>query len=164
MKKYLLIFAFLIPTTFWAQYLLNNEELIYSFETNKGKKMSLVKDKKNQYIQYRYGTKSKVEMEFPTERTKASWRQFHYNSYMRGGGKENAGMEIDNLLFKNNGYEYVIFRTYHAEGEDYSAGILIKDSKGKETRIEGNYKTLKGCFCILADTGMIQIEDIGLRF
>lgn len=85
MKKYLLIFAFLIPTTFWAQYLLNNEELIYSFETNKGKKMSLVKDKKNQYIQYRYGTKSKVEMEFPAERTKASWRQFHYNSYMRGG-------------------------------------------------------------------------------
>lgn len=73
-------------------------------------------------------------------------------------------MEIDNLLFKNNGYEYLIFRTYHAEGEDYSAGILINDSKGKETRIEGNYKTVKGCFCILADTGMIQIEDIGLRF
>ncbi len=164
MKKNLFIFAFLIPSTFWAQYLLPNENIIYSFETKNGKKMSLVKDKANHYIQYRFGTKNKVEMEFPAKRTPESWQKFHYNSYMRGGGKDNAGMEIDNLLFKNNGYEYVIFRTYHAEDEDFSAGILIRDSKGKESRISGNYKTVKGCICNLEDTGMIQKEDIGLSF
>nr|WP_314495230.1 hypothetical protein [uncultured Chryseobacterium sp.] len=164
MKKYLLILIFLIPVTCWAQYLLSNEEIVYSFETKNGKIMSLVKDKANQYIQYRFGTKNKVEMEFPARKTKESWQKFQYNSYMRGGGKDNAGMEIDNLLFKNNGYEYVIFRTYHAEGEDFSAGILIKDSKGKETRITGNYKTVKGCICNLEETGMIQKEDIGLSF
>lgn len=164
MKKYIFILTFLIPATFWAQYLLPNEEVIYSFETKNGKKMSLVKDKKNQYIQYRFGTKNKVEMEFPAERTKESWKKFHYNSYMRGGGKDNAGMEIDNLLFKNNGYEYVIFRAYHSEGNDYSAGIIIKDSKGKESRISGNYKTVERCICNLQDTGMIEREDIGLTF
>lgn len=164
MKKYIFILTFLIPATFWAQYLLLNEEIIYSFETKNGKKMSLVKDKTNQYIQYRFGTKNKVEMEFPAERTKENWKKFHYNSYMRGGGKDNAGMEIDNLLFKNNGYEYVIFRSYHAEGEDFSAGIIIKDNKGKESRISGNYKTVKGCICNLEDTGMIEKEDIGLSF
>lgn len=164
MKKFLFILTFLIPATFWAQYLLPNEEVIYSFETKNGKKISLVKDKTNQYIQYRFGTKNKVEMEFPSERTKESWKKFHYNSYMRGGGKDNAGMEIDNLLFKNNGYEYVIFRAYHAEGNDYSAGIIIKDSKGKENRISGNYQTVKGCICNLKETGMIEIEDIGLSF
>lgn len=164
MKKLLIILYLLIPLTFWAQYLLPNEEVIYSFQTKNGKKMSLVKDKTNQYIQYRFGTRNKVEMEFPAERTKESWKKFHYNSYMRGGGKDNAGMEIDNLLFKNNEYEYVIFRAYHSEGNDYSAGIIIKDSKGKESRISGNYKTVKGCICNLEETGMIEREDIGLTF
>jgi len=164
MKKYIFILTFLIPATFWAQYLLPNEEVVYLFETKNGKRMSLVKDKKNGYIQYRFGSKNKVEMEFPAERTKESWKKFHYNSYMRGGGKDNAGMEIDNLLFKNNGYEYVLFRAYHSEGNDYSAGIIIKDSKGKESRISGVYKTVKGCICNLEDTGMIEKEDIGLSF
>ncbi len=164
MRKYIFILTFLIPATFWAQYLLPNEEVVYSFETKNGKKMSLVKDKTNQYIQYRFGTKNKVEMEFPAERTKESWKKFHYNSYCRGGGIQNAGMEIDNLSFNNNGYEYLLFRTYHAEGEVYTAGIIIKDKKGKETRIKGNYKTLEGCICNLQDTGMIEREDIGLTF
>lgn len=150
--------------TIWAQYLLPNEEVIFSFQTRSGKKMSLVKDKTNQYIQYRFGSLNKVEMQFPSERTKESWQKFHYNSYMRGGGKENAAMEIDNLSFNNKGYDYVIFRTYHSEGQDFSAGIIIKDSKGKETRISGIYKTVKGCICNLEDTGMIVREDIGLNF
>ncbi len=164
MKKHILLFLFLIPATIWSQYLLPNEEIIYSFETKNGKKMSLVKDKSNKYIQYRFGTKSKIEMEFPANRTKESWKQFHYNSYWRGGGIQNAGMEVDNLQFTNDGYQYLLFRTYHAEGEVYSAGIIITDKKGKETHIIGNYKTVKGCICNLEDTGMIEIEDIGLNF
>ncbi|HEX7869659.1 MAG TPA: hypothetical protein VF455_06040 [Chryseobacterium sp.] len=164
MKKLFIILYLLVPLTFWAQHLLPNEEVIYSFETKNGKKMSLVKDKTNKYIQYSFGTKNKVEMEFPAERTKESWKKFHYNSYWRGGGIQNAGMEIDNLSFNNNGYDYLLFRTYHAEGEVYTAGIIIKDKKGKETRIKGNYKTVEGCICNLQDTGMIEREDIGLTF
>lgn len=164
MKKLIFILTFFIPLTFWAQHLLPNEEVIYSFSTQNGKKMTLVKDKNNQYIQYRFGTANKIEMEFPKERTKESWKKFHYNSYFRGGGIDNAAMEIYNLLFTNNGFEYVIFRAYHSEGNDYSAGIVIKDSKGKETRIKGNYKTVKGCICNLEETGMIEREDIGLTF
>jgi len=164
MKKLLIILYLLIPLTFWAQHILPNEEVIYSFSTQNGKKMTLVKDKNNQYIQYRFGTANKIEMEFPKERTKESWKKFHYNSYFRGGGIDNAAMEIDNILFTNNSFEYVIFRAYHSEGNDYSAGIVIKDSKGKETRIKGNYKTVKGCICNLEETGMIEREDIGLTF
>ncbi|UQB68248.1 hypothetical protein [Epilithonimonas zeae] len=164
MKNYILILLFLIPSTIWSQYLLPNEEIVYSFETKNGKKMALVKDKTNKYIQYRFGTKSKIEMEFPKERTKESWKQFHYNSYWRGGGVANAGMEIDNLQFFNNGVEYLLFRTYHAEGEVYSAGIIVTNKTKKTTRIIGNYKTVKGCICNLQDTGMIEIEDIGLSF
>ena len=164
MKKLLIILYLLVPLTFWAQHLLPNEEVIYSFNTQNGKKMTLVKDKNNKYIQYRFGTPSKIEMKFPKERTKESWKKFHYNSYWRGGGIQNAGMEIDNLSFNHNGYDYLLFRTYHAEGEVYTAGIIIKDKKGKETRIKGNYKTVKGCICNLEETKMIEREDIGLTF
>ncbi|WP_165602532.1 hypothetical protein [Chryseobacterium arthrosphaerae] len=51
MKKYLLLSAFVFPLSLWAQYLFPNEEIIYSFETKNGKKMTLVKDKKEAYIQ-----------------------------------------------------------------------------------------------------------------
>ena len=165
MKKHILLFLFLIPATIWSQYLLSNEEIIYSFETKNGKKMSLVKDKFNKYIQYRFGTKSKIEMEFPANKTKESWKQFHYNSYWRGGGVANAGMEVENLQFFNDGVEYILFRTYHAEGEEYSAGIIVTNKTKKTTRIIGNYKSVKGCICNLEDTGMIQKEEnIGLSF
>jgi hypothetical protein len=50
--------------------------------------MVLVKDKGNEYIQYRFGSKDRVEMEFPLNRNKDSWKQFKYNSYHRGGENE----------------------------------------------------------------------------
>lgn len=137
-----------------------NEETIYSFTTKNGKRMSLVKDKKNKYIQYRFGTSNKIEMEFPKERNRESWKKFQYNSYWRGGGIENSAMQIDNLLFSNNSFEYLLYRTYHAEGHTFS----VKDTKGKETRINGSYKTVKGCICNLESTKMIKKEDIGLSF
>ena len=46
----------------------------------------------------------------------------------------------------------------------YGKITLYTDKKGKETHIIGNYKTVKGCICNLEDTGMIEIEDIGLNF
>jgi hypothetical protein len=161
MKKFSILLCFLIPLSFWAQYLLPNEEIIYSFDTKNGKKMSLVKDKTNRYIQYRFGTKNKIEIEFPKERTKESWKQFTYNSYHRGGGKENAAMDLEYLLFTINGYKYLLFRTYHAEDESFSTGITVTDSKSKETEIKGIYKTRKGCMCNLEDTTGKK-EDFGL--
>ncbi|KPE49559.1 hypothetical protein [Chryseobacterium indologenes] len=159
--KYLILFT-LFPAVLWAQYLRPNEEIIYSFETGNGKKMTLVKDKQDEYIQYRFGSKNKIEMEFPPERNKESWKRFRYNSYYRGGGKQNAGMELNYLLFTNNGYSYKLYRTYQAEDESFSAGIIITDTKGKETDIESSYKTVKGCLCSLEDNKLIKKEDFGL--
>lgn len=160
--KYLILLALSIPSILWSQYLRPNEEIIYSFETKTGKKMALVKDKENEYIQYRFGSKDHIEMEFPQKRTKESWKKFKYNSYLRGGGKQNSGMELNYLSFTNNGYEYQLFKTYYAEDESYSTGITITDSKGKETNITGLYKTIKGCMCYLRDSGLIEKEDSGL--
>lgn len=159
--KYLILLT-LFPAFLWAQYLRPNEETVYSFETKNGKKMALVKDKNNEYIQYRFGSKNKVEMEFPTERNKESWKKFTYNSYYRGGGKQNSGMELNYLLFTNNGYSYKLYRTYQAEDESYSAGVTVTDSKGRETDIAGSYKTVKGHLSSLEDNKLIKKEDFGL--
>lgn len=160
--KYLILLALSIPSIIWSQYLRPNEEIIYSFETKTGKKMALVKDKENEYIQYRFGSKDHIEMEFPQERTKESWKKFKYNSYLRGGGKQNSGMELNYLSFTNNGYAYQLFKAYYAEDESNSTGIAITDSKGKETNITGLYKTIKGCMGYLRDSGLIEKEDSGL--
>ncbi|MBL3550394.1 hypothetical protein [Chryseobacterium sp. KMC2] len=162
MKKYLILFSLVLPLSVWAQYLLPNEEILYSFETKTGKKMALVKDKKNEYIQYRFGSKDHVEMEFPAEKTKDSWKKFKYRSYMRGGGKQNAGMELNYLTFTNKEYQYQLFRTYYAEDNSNSTGITVTDTKGKETDINGIYKTIKGCMCHLEESGLIEKEDTGL--
>ncbi|UKB83584.1 hypothetical protein LF887_21660 [Chryseobacterium sp. MEBOG06] len=160
--KYLILLSLSVPTILWSQYLRPNEEIIYSFETKTGKKMALVKDKENEYIQYRFGIRDHIEMEFPKERTKESWKKFKYNSYLRGGGKQNSGMDLNYLSFTNNGYQYQLFKTYYAEDESYSTGITITDSTGKETNITGLYKTIKGCMCYLGDSGLIEKEDSGL--
>lgn len=160
MRKYMLFLLLMVPMFFWAQYLLPNEETIFSFETKNGKIMSLVKDKKNEYIQYRFGNKNHVEMEFPAARTKESWKQFTYSSYHRGGGKQNAGMDLNYLSFTNNGYKYLLFRSHYAEDESLSTGVTVTDSKGKETDIAGIYKTIKGCMCNLEETE-VNKEDFG---
>ncbi|WP_130735837.1 hypothetical protein [Flavobacterium sp. J27] len=53
--------TFWIYSLFFAQnYLLPNEELIFGFETQRGKKLVLAKDKNNAYIIYRFGTIEKL--------------------------------------------------------------------------------------------------------
>lgn len=160
--KYLLLLLSFIPTVLWSQYLRSNEEVIYSFDTKAGKKMVLVKDKGNEYIQYRFGSKDRVEMEFPLNRNKDSWKQFKYNSYHRGGGKRNAGMDLEYLNFVNNGYTYSIFKSYYAEDGSLSTGITVTDSKGKSTDINGIYKSIKGCLCNLEDIGLVEKDNSGL--
>jgi hypothetical protein len=142
----------------------DNEEIIYSFKTKSGKQLIIVKDTANAYIQYRFGKEKNIEMKYPEISSKESWNKFKYNSYLRGGGKENAGMEIDNLQFKKNGYTYLIYRAYFAENEKNSAGIIITDSQNKEIRINGIASTITGCICNLEDTQLIEKTDIGLSF
>ena len=144
--------------------LYDNEEVVYSFKTRNGKEMLIVKDTSNVYIKYRYGKNGNIEMEYPQEYTKQSWKKFEYNSYWRGGGAANSGMEIDNLQFTNNGYTYLVYRAYFAEDESNSAGIIITDPDNKEIRIDGDPKTIQGCICNLEDIGQIEKSDIGLSF
>lgn len=166
MKFYISLFILFFSLKFHSQYVLDNELIMYSFDTKNQKKMVLVKDKNNEYIQYRFGSENKIEMQFPAARTKDSWKMFHYIFYSRGGGKANSGQEIANLSFAVSGYEYVIYDTYFSEHEKLATGILVKNlALDKTFRIKGILKNRKGSlFYLNSDTPLEFDESLGFEF
>ncbi|WP_426094356.1 hypothetical protein [Flavobacterium sp. DSR2-3-3] len=144
---------------FAQKYLLPNEKLIYSFETQNGKKLVLAKDQNDKYIIYRFGTKNKIEFEFP-EKTKESWNLFKYSFYLRGGGIQNEGMDLNYIKFINGDYKYVVHDTYYAVGNVNSILIKITNLKNnKTTDIRGKEKTQKGNLTDFRFNKLLEIED-----
>lgn len=157
----LIILILLVSTnlTFAQKYLLPNEVLIYSFETQNGKKVVLAKDKNEKYIIYRFGTKSKIEFEYP-EKTKESWDKFKYSFYLRGGGIQNEGMDLNYIKFTNNDYKYVIYDTYYAVENQTFIGIKIINLKNNKTiDIKGKKSTRKGSLINFRFNKLLKIED-----
>jgi hypothetical protein len=139
--------------------LLPNEICIFSFETNKGKIAMLCKDKENTYLIYRFGTKNKIEFEFP-QKTKDSWSKFKYSHYSRGGGKKNSAEDLNHISFINNEFQYIIFDSYYSESNEFDVGILIRNTKtGKTKEIKGQLKTKKGKLYNFKGSELLEIEE-----
>lgn len=130
----------------------DNEEVLFSFKTqNAAKTLSICVSKNQQdYIVYRFGTKKNIELEFPNDRND-SWSNFTYSYYLRGGGKANAGLDLNHLSFIRNGYEYQVYQEYSAEDGLINVGIRINEKatnrkieiKGLSNSIIGNLITLR---------------------
>ena len=60
------------------------------------------------YLQYRFGLPEKIELEFPKDRT-GTQQQFKYSHYFR------ARVDLTEISFTNNGYEYQITDDYNGE-------------------------------------------------
>jgi hypothetical protein len=149
----------LCTTSFAQSFNLPNEEVVFSFTTQSGKLVTLNKDKTNEYLIYRFGTKSKIEFEFP-EKTKASWSQFKFSFYMRGGGAQNEGMDLNYVYFTNKEFQYIIFDTYYAAGNKHDIGIKIINLQTKKaTTIKGIRKTQVGNLTDFRDNNLLEIGE-----
>lgn len=140
----------------------DDEEVLFSFKIeNSAKILSICLSKKQpDYIVYRFGTKEKIELEFP-EIKSDSWTKFTYSYYLRGGGKENGGMDMNYLSFENGGYEYQIYQEYTAKDELTKVGVKIKEkSTNKETDIKGLSNTKIGSLINLRGNNKIKIENL----
>ena len=157
-------FLFLFTNLCFGQdYLLHNEELIYSFKVKNGKMMFLVKDKENKYIVYRFGSSNKIELEYP-QKNKQSWNKFTYSYYSRGGGKANDAMELYSIYFKVNNFEYTIYKDYYSENESFKTGILIINNLNKRVLdIKGKYNSIKGNPNLLKSENLINEEQERIR-
>jgi len=91
---WIFIAAFHFATSSSGQLSYPDEQILISFKTREGKTVSLSSEMENRYIVFRIGTDIKTEMEFP-RKTKESWQKFKYSSYLRGGGAENEGLDLN---------------------------------------------------------------------
>ena len=159
--RHLIFFALLTLTItiFGQNFTLPNEEVDFSFNIKNGKKITLNKEKANNYLIYRFGTKDKIEFEFPGK-SESSWTDFKYSFYLRGGGTQNEGMDLNYIYFTNKNFQYVIYDTYFAAGNKQNIGIKIMDLKtGKTTNIKGNKKTQKGTLVNFRDNNLLEIGE-----
>jgi hypothetical protein len=60
------------------------------------------------YLQYRYGRPGEIELEFPSSRT-GTQQMFQYSHYLR------YQVDLTEIKFQIDGYEYQIFDTYNGE-------------------------------------------------
>ena len=109
-------------------YKLENEIYVCGFKTYHQKFMTLCIDTNQQYLVYRFGSENKVELEYPKDKTK-SWELFVYSFYYRGGGKENAALDLNELTFKKGDYSYKVYQYWSAETEETECGIEVKNTR-----------------------------------
>ncbi len=136
-----------------------NEEILLNFQmVDLDKYMSVCMPKDQQeYIIYRFGTKEDIELEY-SDKTESSWDKFTYSYYLRGGGKENEGLDLNYLYFENGGYKYQIYEEYSANNDDTSVGILVTNLEtGVETDLKGVSESIKGSLIELRGNEKINL-------
>ena len=126
------------------------EEVVFGFTLKKTNKIVLVcSQKDNKYMVYRFGTKDKVELQYPSVLNAASWKAFRYSGYSRGG-MNNSPMEMHSLTFTNNHVTYKISEDWDGDHHASWADIII-DLNGKKTKLAGNASSKNGSLGLLRD-------------
>ncbi len=137
-----------------------NEDILFSFKIANSNKSASICISKNQqdYIIYRYGTEDKIELEYPVK-TDDSWSLFTYSYYLRGGGPDNIGLDLNYLSFKNDGYTYVLYEEYDSESDIPLIGIKVTNQEtNEETDIPGDSNSMNGTLISLRDNAKIKIN------
>ena len=94
------------------------------------------------YVQYRFGTPGKVELEYPAEKG-GSQDKFEYYHYFR------AQFDETEISFSSGGYRYAIFDDYNGEMRPAvsSQGVRVEDpgnSKKSTLECQGRAKAAYG--------------------
>ncbi|WP_313133269.1 hypothetical protein [Anaerocolumna sp.] len=135
------------------------EKVVFGFRVADSKKsVSICMADDESYIVYRFGTMDNIELEFPEDREN-SFIYFTYSYYLRGGGVENAGLDLNSFKFSNGGYQYQVYNDYDAEAGIKAVGIRVTEEKtGKETDIAGDSNTVIGSMLPFRDMEKIVVE------
>lgn len=135
------------------------EKVVFGFQIADSKRAaSICMADDESYIVYRFGTKDNIELEFPEDREN-SFSYFTYSYYLRGGGIENAGLDLNSFKFSNGGYQYQVYDDYEAETGIKAVGIRVTDEKtGKETDITGDSNSVIGSMLPFRDMEKIVVE------
>jgi len=136
-----------------------DEDVLLSFKIANSKKTAsiCISKQKSNYIIYRYGKSDDIELEYP-DTTQSSWNKFTYSYYVRGGGTDNEGLDLNYLDFENGEFRYEIYEEYDSESNGTTIGITVTNLKtGEKTDIQGVGNSIKGSLIDLRNNDKMNI-------
>lgn len=147
-----------IPAQLNVQLCNKNEAVVFAFQLQNKKWVSLCKEENENYLVYRFGTADKVELQYPSVLDNTSWQKFSFQGYERGGGKMNAAMSYAYLGFTNSDVDYEIAESWSSETDEEHCGISIITEK-KTINLAGLLKSRKGYLLQLRNNEKIKQEE-----
>ncbi len=139
------LFLLIIASSFIKQ-----DVELFSFEDEVGKRYVLSSDVEGSYIYFSITGTDSMEMMYPSIEmmnydSLNSWELFRYSYYFRGGGQENAGLDLNYVYFTYDSTKYVLYNNYSAEEDQETFGLKMIDLRNDSTSlIEGMEGTRKG--------------------
>jgi len=126
-----------------------NERLVFAFQLQNKKWVSVCKEEKEKYLVCRVGTVDKIDFQYPSVLDSSSWKKFSFNSYTREFGKKDVAMHFSYLDFNYNNSKYEVYETLDAEARQEHCGIkIIKTKSNSDT--EGVLNTREGNLLVLS--------------
>ncbi|MGI4759076.1 MAG: hypothetical protein ACRYF0_00110 [Janthinobacterium lividum] len=123
------------------------ETTVFSFRTSRGKVASLCEGPKAAYLVYRFGTASKVELQYPAVLDTSSWRKFTYHKHYYDG-TNNASEDVNQLSFTIGTVEYMLFDNRYGFLDEYKQNDHHRkigiDVSMKGVRISGSEDSANG--------------------
>jgi hypothetical protein len=136
------------------------EVVYFSFKTRNDKTMTLSHNTTTNTLIYRFSNAKAVELEI-TDDLNDDTPVFTYGYYHRGGGADNAGLDLNQVRFETDDFKYEIYDNWSAEDNISSIGISVTDkTTGKQTNISGVLNTRSGRLPDLWAKELIPVENI----
>lgn len=134
--------------TYDSNLCLPTENLVVRFDMkDSDKTLAVCMDKEKKYLVYRFGTKDKIEFEYPENKDNA-WANFSYRHQDNTG--ENKSESLDTLTFQNGDYEYVVYERVADQNTFVGVTVTTLSTK-KETNRQGDASTIAGVWYDLTE-------------
>lgn len=131
----------------------HTDKIIFSFITTDNSRVDVLTDTSEGYLRFKISLKDKIQFQFPdTVDSESSWKRFTYSYYIRGGGRENEGLDLNYLYFTSGSVKYVIYDAFSASEDKYTCGYkTIDPDRGNTNDYPGKIETRKGSLMELRD-------------
>ena len=124
-------------------------EIFRSNSTTHGRPVHIAKATDDAYLVYRHGKGGQIELEYPADKAN-SWAAMKYYNYLRGGGTDNEGLDINQLYFYHGQYKYVVYNDTYSE--KLHTGLMMIDKAARnEIDLKADPATVKGTLITLRD-------------
>ncbi len=107
-----------------------------------------------------FGTKDKIELEYPSVKDASSFDKFRYSSYFRPKQEDVDGLNLNHVSFVNGNTKYIIYNNhfeYSKRKNESTCGIGIIDlSTGEKFEIKGKVKSKKGSLGLFSYNDLLE--------